>query len=159
VNTPTSATPPHPNPHPLPHHPRLWYNTHMYTNGRSTAPRRGYAIRTNDPIRRAKWDRLFGLDALPVVSPWPVEMVQPDGSSGYYYELDTRALTAWQVQRLAGHISARCWGISHTEALARIEQGWFVSAENCELVERSETAVSPVFAFRSGWWGGVVSFA
>jgi hypothetical protein len=132
---------------------------HMYTNGRSAAPRRGYAIRTSDPQRRAKWDRLLGLDALPVVSPWPVEMVQPDGTSGHYYELDARALTAWQVQRLAGHISARCWGISHTEALTRIEQGWFLSAENCVLVERPETAVSPAFLLPTPRWGRVLGFA
>jgi hypothetical protein len=99
---------------------------HMYTNGRSAAPRRGYAIRTSDPQRRAKWDRLLGLDALPVVSPWPVEMVQPDGTSGHYYE---------------------------------IEQGWFLSAENCVLVERPETAVSPAFLLPTPRWGRAVSFA
>jgi hypothetical protein len=118
------------------------YNADMETNGRSV-----YRITTTDPQRQALWNRLFGLSALPVRSPYPVEMVAADGGAGWFYELDNDAMQPWQLYRLAGYISARCWGVSHEAALDQVQGGWFISANDCKLAE-ADTA-RPAFSFSS----------
>lgn len=91
-----------------------------------------WMIATTNENRRAKWDRLFGRDSLPVrhnspqgIIPVSRNVVLPA------FELDASRLHPMAVSRFAGHLSRRL-RISYDEALVRVD-GWLIDATDCEV--------------------------
>ena len=100
-----------------------------------------FQITTKNGRQRALWLRLFGTDTLPVTAAYPHEVFDPNGRSGWVYDLDTRAIGEHGCRRLAAYIAARHWGKTFESALAEVRYGWRIDAADCQLVE-PETAVS-----------------
>lgn len=89
--------------------------------------------------RRARWERIFGDDRLPVVFPEPrLQALEPGRPEVLAYDLDARALHPMQRERLASHLAAT-HGLRHDDARALVENGSIpVSAHGCQLVEEKE---------------------
>jgi hypothetical protein len=100
-------------------------------------------VKTNDPRRLAHWERLFGLEALPVKSPYPRLQVMPDGRETWAYDLDASRLPDGASSRFA-HYLARKTGESYAMALYLVD-GWPIDAQDLTAVvmegEQMETAV------------------
>lgn len=107
-----------------------------------------YYVTTQDPARLAHWDRLLGVDRLPVCSDQP-RLQETRGGTCLAYDLDVSRLRDGQLYRLAAAVARRT-GQSYAVALADLRaQGLPVVAADVHVVdERDETAVMrrPFFA-------------
>lgn len=127
---------------------KQFYDTmsHMMTDGRSTRrqpQRQTHQVTTTDPQRRALWLRLFGVDVLPVKRPFPELFIDAAGNERLAYVLDSRQLTAIQINKLASYLQARIWGLGYQDAQRQARERWTIDAEGVELVDpEDETAVS-----------------
>lgn len=104
-----------------------------------------YYVTTSSPTRRARWQRLFGVDRLPVVHPrprWQVGRGEFRETGFLAYDLDTARLH-WMAQRRA----ADCLGLDVGEL-----RGLPIKAgADIEI----ETAVSEGWVKRPFSFGGV----
>ena len=80
--------------------------------------------------RRARWERIFGTDELPV-KPQP----RPHGRGGLAYDLDVDRLHWMARERLVHHISKRR-RIDLDEARILVEEeGVTIPAAGCEVID------------------------
>jgi len=128
------------------------YNNGM--NGR-------FYVTTSSDAQRAKWQRLFGVDALPVRSPWPHEAINADGVGVWYYRLDPSRMTAPQLHRLAAHVAARQQGVDYVAILDDIRlNGWNIDGTHCTIQQPTEQErPSAVSLFTGRGWGGLLTAA
>jgi len=106
----------------------------MKHNGRSNH----HFISTRSQRQRELWLDLFGLETLPVISPYPHEAMDTSGRVLVFYTLDTSRMTPMQINRLASHVGGM-WGSGYVRALDRILlDGWNIDATYCELLETAE---------------------
>lgn len=106
-------------------------------------------ITTTDTRRLARWQHLFGLDRLPVLSRW-TRFDVVDGFETPCYALELGQLTQLQRDRLACY-AARRTGRPYADVRAEINAAvsWPVKASGCYVVEDEATVVrpSPLFVF------------
>lgn len=99
-----------------------------------------YTITTTDLKRKALWYRLFGTAVLPVKRPYPRERHYFDGKNVWVYDLDTAALTEFDRRSLASYLASRQHGLTFEEALKQVQDGWTISAKDCQLQNGSQKA-------------------
>ena len=96
-----------------------------------------FYIMTTDPQRRAKWQRLFGTDELPVKSAEPRWRVERDAfgseSNVLGYDLDASRLHWMARIRFADYVSRR---MGHTYQPSDMD-GWLIKAAGCDLVNEA----------------------
>lgn len=100
-------------------------------------------ITTTDTRRLARWQHLFGLDRLPVLSRW-TRFDFVDGFEAPCYDLALGELTQLQRDRLACYASRRT-GRLYADVRAEINAAvsWPVKAAGCTVVEDEATVVRP----------------
>jgi hypothetical protein len=107
-----------------------------------------YFIATSEQRRADKWQRIFGVNHLPVMSSWP----RPDlvnGREAPVYDLAISRLRQSQRDRLAAY-KAKHTRRPYREVLAEINAAISlpIKASGCYVVEEEATArLSPLFVF------------
>ena len=105
-----------------------------------------FLLTTTDTKRAAMWQRLFGVDALPVKTATPRWRVE-QGAFGREtnvlgYDLDASRLHWMALERFAAYVSRRT-GYPHR---AKEMDGWLIKATGKEMVH--ETAESAIWQKR-----------
>lgn len=116
-------------------------------------------ITTNDSHRTRQWDRIFGTNILPVLSPRARFITGEDGHNRPIYDLALARLDDGQRHRLAADIARRTLR-PYTDVLREIQTrgAYPIVAANCRVVvmedpaSSPQTAVSPDTAVSFGRW-------
>lgn len=106
--------------------------------------RMSYFITCSNAQRLAIWQKLFGMDYLPVLAPRP-RWQFVDGREIPAYDLALSQLSQWQRIRLATYTAKR-QGRPYPEVLAELQAtvSWPVKARDCVVVvEATELRPSP----------------
>lgn len=111
----------------------------------------GHLIETTIQRRQALWLKLFGMDALPVLSPCP-RWQSIDGRDTLAYDLDLSALGRNQRNRLSAHVA---WSTGRPYSMVKLEVdnrfAWPIDATGCHVVEDQETAIRPSLLLPAVW--------
>jgi len=111
-------------------------------------------ITTNDSHRTRQWDRIFGTNILPVLSPRARFVTGEDGHNRPIYDLALGRLDDGQRHRLAADIARRTLR-PYADVLREIQTrgAYPIVAANCRIVVvEEETAVSSDAAVSFGRW-------
>lgn len=115
----------------------------MYHMNAQEQPR----IRSTSQARTALWERLFGMNTLPVLHAQPRLQQLPGVGGVLAYDLDLQALHISARRRLAAHVYRRV-GRPYADVARDLETAvsWPIDARGCE------TAVEEKRPFFVGWW-------
>ena len=122
----------------------------MHTNGRST-----YHIQTKDKARARKWQRLFGVDTLPVLSNRARWQPLNNGRMTYAFDLALSQLSQAQRDAFSGYIARRTKRpYDQVKREMDTSTSWPLTAAGCRVVviESDEEATAapqlpPLFTF------------
>lgn len=102
----------------------------MYTNGRSI-----YHLQTRDKTRAQKWQRLFGLDALPVLSNRARWQPLNNGRMTYAFDLALSELSQAQRNAFSGYIARRTKRpYDQVKREMDTSTSWPLAANGCRVV-------------------------
>lgn len=100
-----------------------------------------YVVTPTDEHRLALWERVYGRTHLPIKYPHPqIACTQRWGEVPVFY-LDTTAVPAALLDRLATY-EARRMGISYAEARLAVRREWLIRADGCRVTTAVATAVT-----------------
>jgi len=103
-----------------------------------------YYVATTSQKRAAEWERIFGMDQLPILSADSrLQTVRDEVTMAY--DLDINALHQGQVFRLASHVARRC-RISYEVALNQVETAvsWPIEATEDTYITKAAESVRSI---------------